>query len=407
MTRKPFVVVGGGLAGLVAAIALADKGHEVSLFERSSRFGGRAHTQLRKGFAMNFGPHALYLDGPADSTFRRWGIRFSGTRLSLKELSYLIIGGEKRPVIDTLADAGIATLLTATDPRQALGNFDEWLAGNVHSQEICQLLCCLVRLTTFCAQPEFISARAALQQMQLAFSKPVWYLDGGWGTLVEELIKKARSLKVHMETNSGVENVYPGLVCLVSGRTISASGTILATGWEGVDRLTSRRLLSPVKSRMALLDLGLRRLPEKASHWGLGVDSPFYLSVHSVWASLAPPGAALVHVGKYLRSDGTATRNELEEFTDLLIPGWRKEAEVTRFLPNMVANGGVITLAGRPDVSALKLDGIAICGDWVGPEGMLADASVSSALQAAAWLEKSQDAGCAVLQAATLPDITG
>jgi phytoene dehydrogenase-like protein len=406
MTRKPFVVVGGGLAGLVAAIALADKGHEVSLYERSSRFGGRAHTQLRKGFAMNFGPHALYLDGPAECTFRRWGIDFSGTRLSLKELSYLIIGGEKRPFIDTIADAGIARLLTATDPH-ASGTFDEWLARNVQSQEIRQLLCCLVRLTTYCAQPEFISARAALQQMQLAFSKGVWYLDGGWGTLVEGLIKKARSLNVHMETNAEVEHVYPGLVRLVNGQKFSASGTILATGWEGVDRLTSRRLLSPVKSRMALLDLGLRRLPDNAAHYGLGVDSPFYVSVHSVWASLAPPGAALVHVGKFLGSDGVATRNELEEFTDLLLPGWRKEAEVTRFLPNMVANGGVITLAGRPDVSALKLDGIAICGDWVGPEGMLADASVSSALQAAAWLEKSEDAGCAVSQAATLPDITG
>ena len=407
MTRKPFVVVGGGLAGLVAAIALADKGHEVSLYERSSRFGGRAHTQLRKGFAMNFGPHALYLDGPADATFRRWGIDFSGTRLSLKDLSYLIIRGEKRPFIDTIADAGIARLLTATDPRHASGNFDEWLARNVQSQEICELLCCLIRLTTYCAQPEFISARAALQQMQLAFSKGVLYLDGGWGTLVEGLIKKARSLNVHMETNAYVEHVYPGLVHLVNGQTISASGAILATGWEGVDRLTSRQLLSPVKFRMALLDLGLRRLPDNAAHYGLGVDSPFYLSVHSVWASLAPQGAALVHVGKFLRSDGTATRNELEEFTDLLIPGWRKEAEVTRFLPNMVANGGVITLAGRPDVSALKLDGIAICGDWVGPEGMLADASVSSALQAAAWLDKSEDVGCAVSQAATLPDITG
>ncbi|MEF8888235.1 MAG: FAD-dependent oxidoreductase, partial [Haloarculaceae archaeon] len=38
------VVVGGGLAGLVAARHLADRGAEVTLLERRDRVGGRVHT---------------------------------------------------------------------------------------------------------------------------------------------------------------------------------------------------------------------------------------------------------------------------------------------------------------------------------------------------------------------------
>jgi phytoene dehydrogenase-like protein len=245
-----------------------------------------------------------------------------------------------------------------------------------------------------------MSALAALRQVQLAFSKEVLYLDGGWGTLVAGLTEKGKSLGVHLETDAGVEHVEPGFVRLAGGRKISAAGIVLAAGWDAVDSLTNRRLFSPVTARMSLLDLGLRRLPDKAAHYGLGVDSPFYLSVHSLWASLAPSGGALVHIGKYLNSGDSATRNELEQFADFLIPGWREEVEVIRFLPKMVANGGVMTLAGRPDVDALKLDGIAICGDWVGPEGMLADASVSSSLRAAALVEERKEEGHIILQTA-------
>jgi len=41
------------------------------------------------------------------------------------------------------------------------------------------------------------------------------------------------------------------------------------------------------------------------------------------------------------------------------------------------------TSANRPDIDFLGLDRVAVAGDWVGPEGMLADAAVSSALWAA------------------------
>jgi phytoene dehydrogenase-like protein len=219
--------------------------------------------------------------------------------------------------------------------------------------------------------------------LQLGFSKGVVYLDHGWETLVEGLVKKGRSLGIDFQTNAPVEQIGPGFLRLPTGKVILASGIVVATDWDSLARLTNHRLTAPARYKMASLDLGLRSIPNSAKY-GLGLDAPFYLSVHSIWASLAPPGGSLVHVGKFLSPGESGQQSELEAFADLLIPGWRQEVEVIRFLPGMVANGGVIVPSGRPDVDALRLVGVAICGDWVGPESMLADASVSSALRAAA-----------------------
>jgi hypothetical protein len=45
------------------------------------------------------------------------------------------------------------------------------------------------------------------------------------------------------------------------------------------------------------------------------------------------------------------------------------------------ADGGGI--AGRPDGRVQDLDNVFLAGDWIGPTGQLADASVSSGIRAA------------------------
>lgn len=385
--KQDFIVVGGGLAGLSAAIALAEKKHRVCLYERSSTLGGRAITQCNKGFAMNFGPHALYIDGTADRTFRQWRIRFSGNRPNFNNLAYIICNGQRVPFVETLAKEKIYKLIMSTDLDRVGGNLEDWLLGNCMSERAAQLIRSMVRLTTYSAEPTCIAADAAIRQMQLAFSKGVLYLDGGWGTLVSGLIEKAISLGVQFQTNAAVKQIEACAVHLADGQCVSAGGIIIAVPRSSIDQLTPRRLPASISARTALLDLGLRRIPDSTVWFALGADAPFYLSVHSLWASLAPSGAALVHVAKFLNSQASASRDELEQFADSVIPGWRAESQFARFLPNMVANGGIPTLAGRPDVDALKMEGVAICGDWVGPEAMLVDASVGSALRAAKWIQ--------------------
>ncbi|HEV8266599.1 MAG TPA: NAD(P)-binding protein, partial [Thermoanaerobaculia bacterium] len=56
-------IVGGGLAGLTAAVILGRAGVRTIVLERAPRLGGRADSQETKGFTLNVGPHAIYRAG--------------------------------------------------------------------------------------------------------------------------------------------------------------------------------------------------------------------------------------------------------------------------------------------------------------------------------------------------------
>jgi len=133
-------------------------------------------------------------------------------------------------------------------------------------------------------------------------------------------------------------------------------------------------------AELSVLDLGLERLPRPARRFALGVDEPTYLSRHS------PPDhrdGALLSLASYARQP----RPALEALADAVQPGWRERATLQRFLPRMVAvsaipgpaGGG---LAGRPAID--RGEGLYLAGDWLGPEGWLVDAAISSGAAAAA-----------------------
>src|SRR5262249_42489809 len=52
-------VVGGGLAGIAAALDLADAGANVTLYEARSRLGGATYSVRRKGHWIDNGQHVL------------------------------------------------------------------------------------------------------------------------------------------------------------------------------------------------------------------------------------------------------------------------------------------------------------------------------------------------------------
>jgi phytoene dehydrogenase-like protein len=140
---------------------------------------------------------------------------------------------------------------------------------------------------------------------------------------------------------------------------------------------------------VACLDLALTRLPRTETHFALDIDEPLYFSVHSTVADLAPAGAATVHVAKYLDlgATGRADLDELEGLLDRVQPGWRELIVRRRFLPAMRAANALVTapgggLDGRPSAALGRITGLYLAGDWVGPEGMLADAALASAAQA-------------------------
>jgi phytoene dehydrogenase-like protein len=237
-----------------------------------------------------------------------------------------------------------------------------------------------MRVSTYSVDFERLSARAALAQFRQVRTHGVLYLDGGWQTLVAGLEQRARRLGVEIRTGEAVESLA----------AIDADGIVLATTPGAVERITGHRLPPIHAIRAACLDLGLGRLPPGAARIAFGVDEPLYLSVHSAVARLAPAGRAVVHVAKYLAGDTDAAkdREELEQFADRAIPGWRDQVEAARFLPQMTVAGAAFSPQGRPAVDEFGIPGVVLAGDWVGGESMLADAAVASALRAAGVVQR-------------------
>ena len=59
MTRKQVAVVGGGWAGLAAAVAATQRDHRVSLLEMAPQLGGRARSVAHDGAQLDNGQHIL------------------------------------------------------------------------------------------------------------------------------------------------------------------------------------------------------------------------------------------------------------------------------------------------------------------------------------------------------------
>jgi phytoene dehydrogenase-like protein len=414
MKARDVAVVGGGLGGLAAAALLARGGCAVTVYERSKQLGGRAHTSEVGGFRFNLGPHALYRAGAGMRVLGRLSLSprggvpgATGGHAIREGRLWTLPGG---PVSLMTTDLlGLAGKLELARVLARLGRVETeglagvgtraWLEAHVRSPEAREVVAGLMRLSSYSADLEALSAEAALTQLQLALSRGVLYVDGGWSTLVEALAEAAREAGARVVTSSRVEAVEAeGQVrgVRLADGTVHAADAVVVAGSPGDvaallpgDAELAREAREAVPVRAATLELGLSGLPRPRALFGLGLDGPWYVSVHSHYARLGPEGGAMVHVAKYLTAaDAEPSEAELEGVLELLQPGWREHLKVKRFRPALTVSHALpraVTggLAGRPSVEVGHMPGLYRVGDWVGREGMLADATLASAEVAA------------------------
>lgn len=412
MNRWDVLIVGGGLAGLTSATILARAGKRVALLERSNHAGGHAVTQNQNGYLLNLGPHALYMKGEAVSVLRELGIEPQGTKPTAKG-SFLFLQNRLEPLPSNPATV-LMTKFGPLSARWEVARFlislmqkpaslwadrtvAAWLRGLRH-QEARDMIKTLIRVSSYSNAPDIQSAEMAADQLQRAVKGGVLYVHGGWQTIVDALRSAAENAGVRVITSARVDHVrftdrVHG-VALADGSAHDAEAVVLAVGPKEAaamvpqNSVLRRAAAESIPVRAATLDVGLSKLPDPTRTFALGMHQPYYYSVHSHWARLAPADGVVLHVAKYLEPGGAATADELEAFLDVLQPGWRSHVETQRFLPELTVNSALVTaaqggFAGRPSVTSLAIDGLYLAGDWIGNTGFLADASLSSARTAA------------------------
>ncbi|HET8565329.1 MAG TPA: FAD-dependent oxidoreductase [Solirubrobacterales bacterium] len=386
-SSRKAIVIGGGPAGLVAAIRLAEGGAETTLLEAGPNLGGRAASERRGGFVLNQGPHALYAGGPATRELRAMDIELKWWNPASPNSVFVREGEPKRSPGGLLGLTRLLGPVLRRRPEELRGlSATEWIERTVSSGSARAAAAALVRVTTFVADQSALSADVAVTQLRLGLSPGVRYLEGGWQSLVDSLAAKAEEAGVSLRTRAAVRMLHPeagGWTAALDQETLHADLLVVAAGDpEATAKLLGEK--SPTApgpaAELSVLDLGLRRLPRRTRRFALGIDGPTYLSRHS------PPDqreGVLLSLASYAREP----RPALEALADAVQPGWREQVTFERFLPRMVAVTAIATaaaggLAGRPAVD--RGDGLYLAGDWIGPKGWLVDAAISSGAAAAA-----------------------
>ncbi len=373
-TDTPITVIGGGLAGLVAAITAADAGAPVVLHEAGPQLGGRAASGDGP-YGVNLGPHVIYEGGAVTAFLRQRrlhrelrlrptttrGVRFvdeRGAHLGANTIAPFVAMHLKR---EAPADVDFATWATESFGRR-IGTTLRHLSG----------------LYTFHHDPGSLAADFVWRGCRHSMGRPdkVRYIGGGWSSLIATLEAAARARGVRIELDSPVDELPSG-------------PTIVALPLRAAGVLLDDEVNWPM-ARTALLDVAVDGAPDLRSLiFDMSSDlGGCILAERFTWVDpgLAPPGVDLIqaHLGVAEDASLDDAVARMERSIDALGDWrphevWRRSLIVER--GSSAADPVGTTWRDRPAID--RGDARYLAGDATAAPGLLSEVSVNSAVRAA------------------------
>lgn len=395
--RSNLTIIGGGFAGLTAAITAAEAGARVTVHESHHTLGGRART-AEGPYRTNEGPHALYNGGPHWTWLKQRNLigplaplpPIEGTRLRFQHQGKL----RRTPPLAMLK-------LLRRKPEQAPAETDfmTWATGEV-GEEGARAAAHYVAVATFHHDPGSLSARFVHERLHRATKLPpeAHYPRGGWASVIDRMATLAWNLGVRVETLSRVDDlgalstststpISTAIPTSTSTSTSTGGGpVIIATSLPAARHLLKDDSLHWDSARTTLIDLALKS--RRGDPFAISdLDRTGWIERFTTQdRTLAPAGQELIQAQIPLsptesKADG-ATR--ADHLLDLGFPGWRDRLLWRR---DAVSNGrtGAVDLPGttwrdRPAID--RGNGIYLAGDQVAAPGLLSEVSFNSALEA-------------------------
>jgi phytoene dehydrogenase-like protein len=374
---RTVTVVGGGLAGLTAAIAAAERGADVTLHEAHHSLGGRARTATGP-YRTNEGPHAFLSLSPQWQWLNDRGLIGPLAPMPLREVARLRF--RRDGSLRRTPPFGLARLLRL-DPRNAPVDADflswaSWQAGD----EAARAAAYATVTVLFHHDPGSLSARFVQERLRRMTRVPpeVRYPRGGWQSFVDRMAARVRNLGVRVETGSRITD-------LADARP-DAGPVIVATPLPAARALLGDPSLTWPSGRTVLLDVAVREDPRDAFAL-VDLDGPGYMERFSgTDSTLAPKGEQLLQA-QFPLAPGAPREDALvrgETLLDLGLPDWRERMTYRREATAEGRTGAVdppgATWRDRPAVD--RGGGVLLAGDQVAAPGVLSAVAFSSALTA-------------------------
>jgi len=365
-------VIGGGLSGLVAAIAAAELGGTVRVVEAHRELGGRARS-TDGPYTANLGPHVLYRDGDMWAWLRERSLLPPTAATPLGGIR-VRFDGEIRRMPPLAAIPTVLRLRGRDAPTDR--SFRDWAADHA-DERTAAMLSAAAGVYTFHHDPGELSAAFVWPRTVRALLNPpptARYVIGGWGRLVAGLEARAREHGVTIETGRRID-------------ALPAPPVIVATELADARELLRDDALRWPSGNTLCLDLGLRHRR----------GDPFVVCDldEAGWVerftapdpTLAPDGEELVQAQMPIRPGETpdAAAARLERLLDQAFED-RRERETWRRRQVMDGRTGALDHPGltwrdRPVVD--RGDGVFLAGDMVAAPGLLSEVAWASALEAA------------------------
>ncbi len=369
---QQITVVGGGVAGLTAAITAAEGGASVRLLEAHQVVGGRARS-TGGPYKANLGPHVLYKDGPLWAWLRERKLLPPAANTPLGGIRVRWEGVIRR----TPPLASIPTVLRLRGRDAPVDRaFREWVRDHA-DDSTASMLCAAAGVYTFHHDPGELSAAFVWPRTVRALLNPppvARYVIGGWTSLVRTLEQRARALGVTVETGHRAQ-------------ALPDRPVIIATELADARRLLADDTLVWKSGHTLCLDLGVRA--RRGDPFVVAdLDEAGWIERFSAPdPSLAPDGEELVQAQMPIRpgksADAAAAR--LERLVDLALPD-RAERETWQRRLVMDGRTGALDLPGqtwhdRPAID--RGDGVFLAGDMVAKPGLLSEVAWGSGVAAA------------------------
>ena len=380
-------VIGGGLAGLAAAVTAAEAGASVTLHEAHRTLGGRWRStpvrtkatanpsQAPRMYRAHEGPHVIYRDGLTWGWLKKRGLLGVTCRVPVSAVARFRFWHEGR--LRRVPPSGFLRALRISGrPDVPIDqSFRAW-ASKLVGEEAAEMGASATGVGIFHHDPGSLSAAFVAERLSRVYSLPpaASYRQGSWGAMFDDIGAYARTLGVIIELGSRVSSIGTGI-------------TIVATELESARVLLGDDSLQWPSGRTALLDLGVKR--DRHDLFVVSdLDTCGWVENFTMPdRSLAPAGEHLVQMqmpidSQTSKADGVA---RLEIIADHALPGWRERT--THRLESLAnARTGAVDFPGtswrdRPAID--RGDGVYLAGDRVAAPGLLSEVSLNSGIRAA------------------------